>query len=252
MPLRTPLMAGNWKMHKTTSEAEALAAEIVRAVPHEGIEVIIAPPYTALSAVRRVVAGSAVKLGAQNLYPAEEGAFTGEISARMLADVGVSYVILGHSERRHILGESDQFIQQKVSAAQKGGLIPILCVGETLDQRQVNEAKNVIAGQLERGLSGFKLADDQSLVIAYEPVWAIGTGHTATPDQAQEVHAFIRFWLKDRFDEGLANSMRILYGGSVNADNAAALLGQLDIDGALVGGASLKAKSFKKIVDAGL
>ncbi|MBW1714001.1 MAG: triose-phosphate isomerase [Deltaproteobacteria bacterium] len=248
MAERTPLMAGNWKMHKTGAEAVALAQAVGRASPSQGVEVMVAPPFTALSLVSQAIKDLPLKLGAQNLYPAGEGAFTGEISPKMLADLGVDYVILGHSERRQILGEEDGFIRQKVEAALAQGLRPILCCGETLDQRQAGQTEVVIEGQLEKGLAGLELEDGQDLVVAYEPIWAIGTGQTASPDQAQEVQGHIRSWLVARFNKEVAKAIRILYGGSVKGDNVKALMAQVDIDGALVGGASLTPEAFLPIV----
>jgi triosephosphate isomerase len=240
-------MAGNWKMHKTLSQARELARTMVQEIDPAGAEVMLAPPFTALAAIKEVIQGSPVKLGAQNLYPAPEGAFTGEISAPMLLDLGVEYVILGHSERRHVMGETDGFIRDKVLSALEGGLSPILCVGEKLEEREEGRTMEVVEGQLEKGLAG--LAGDRSgrLVIAYEPVWAIGTGRTATPGIAQEVHAGIRSWLAARFNKDLASGTRILYGGSVKGDNVKALMAETDIDGALVGGASLTAEGFLPI-----
>jgi len=247
-PGRRPLMAGNWKMHKTTGQARDLASALVAGAKDDRVEVMIAPPFTALATVAGVLAGSPVQLGAQNLYPAPEGAYTGEVSPAMLVDLGVSYAILGHSERRQIFGESDEFIRQKVAAALEAGLKPVLCVGETLDQRRAGETTAVVEGQLHNCLKGLEAGSAGSLTIAYEPVWAIGTGQTATAAQAEEVHRFIRTWLAGRFDNGLANSVRILYGGSVKADNVRELMSEPDIDGALVGGASLDARSFLAIV----
>ena len=248
MSERTALMAGNWKMHLTTAKAAELATEVGRGAPDQGVEVMVAPPFTALAAVAQAVKGLPVKLGAQNLYPAPEGAFTGEVSAPMLADLGVAYVILGHSERRHILGESDAFIRDKVAAAREGGLIPVLCCGELLEDREAGKTMEVIKTQLEQGLKDIAVESPQDLVLAYEPVWAIGTGKTATPEIAQEVHGRIREWLAGRYNKDLAKGVRILYGGSVKGSNVKALMAEEDIDGALVGGASLTAEAFLPIV----
>lgn len=249
MAERTPLMAGNWKMHLLTAEAAELARSIDQAARQApGVEVMLAPPFTALAAVGRALADGPVALGAQNVYPADKGAFTGEVSPPMLIDAGARYVIIGHSERRQIFGESDGFINQKAAAVLAAGLRPVLCVGESLDDRQADRTEAVVLGQLEAGLSEIKLASGDDLVVAYEPIWAIGTGLTASPDQAQEVHAAIRKWLENRFNKGIANSMRILYGGSVNETNVRELMARPDLDGALVGGASLKAESFSAIV----
>ncbi len=244
---RTPLIAGNWKMYKTKAEAVALAEAVANSVV-DGVEVMIAPPFTSLAPVAEAIAGTKLKLGAQNLYPSGQGARTGEICPEMLTDLGVSYVIVGHSERRQFMTETDEFIRDKVAAALEAGLIPVLCVGESLEQREAGQTEAVIEDQLARNLAGIELASGLELVVAYEPVWAIGTGRTAAPEQAQEVHDFIRRWLADRFDKGLANSLRILYGGSVNAGNVRELMAQPDLDGALVGGASLEAESFSAIV----
>lgn len=244
---RLPLMAGNWKMNLTEAQAVALAEAIAAGSPTQGVEVMLAPTFTALSAVGRALAKTQVKLGAQNLYPAGDGAFTGEISPLMLTDLGADYVILGHSERRHIMGEEDEFIRDKVEAAQANGLIPVLCCGEQLEDRQAGKTMAVIEAQLEGGLNGLEFTSGAELVIAYEPVWAIGTGQTATPEMAQEVHAKIRSWLEKRFNKGLANEIRILYGGSVKKGNVKALMAEADIDGALVGGASLTAEAFLPI-----
>ena len=244
----TPLIAGNWKMHKTLAEARDLAREIVRGVgPATRAEVVLAPPYTALSAVAAELTGSAVKLAAQDAFWEEKGAFTGAIAPGMLADVGCSYVIVGHSERRQLFGETDETVNRKVKAVLAAGLGPIMCVGETLAEREAGRTFPVVETQVLSGLAGFPVAERERLVMAYEPVWAIGTGKTATPQQAQEVHRLIR----DLLSEVLGTAaIRILYGGSVTPDNAATLLAEPDLDGALVGGASLKAASFLGIIAA--
>lgn len=249
MSERLPMIAGNWKMHKTRADGVALAEAVsCAAAEAEGVEVMIAPPFTALSEVGRAISAGPVMLGAQNIHPAEQGAFTGEISAAMLKDVGVSYVLTGHSERRHIMGESDAFIREKTAAALAAGLRPVLCIGETLEQRQTGQTSGVLTGQLEAGLAGLEPDDGQALVIAYEPVWAIGTGQTASPETAQQAHALIRSRLAARYGNGLAKQIRILYGGSVNGGNVKDLMARPDIDGALVGGASLTAEDFSVIV----
>jgi len=245
--LRRLLIAGNWKMHKTVPEALELVRELKTLV--SGVtdrDILVCPPFTALYPVGRELKGSNIALGGQNMFYEEEGAFTGEISPLMLKDVGCSYVILGHSERRHIFGETDELINRKVISAAEHGLIPILCVGETLEEREAGETEKVVERQVREGLKG--LSSESELVIAYEPVWAIGTGKTATPELAQEVHSFIRSILSDLFGREKAEGIRILYGGSVKPQNAKGLLEMPDIDGALVGGASLKAESFAKIV----
>jgi len=245
--LRRLLIAGNWKMNKTVPEALELVRELKERL--KGVEdrdVLVCPPFTALYPVGRELLGSSILMGAQNMFYEEKGAFTGEISPVMLKDVGCSYVILGHSERRHIFGESDELINRKVISAVNHDLIPILCIGETLEERERGETRQVVERQVREGLKGLKPEDE--FVIAYEPVWAIGTGRSATPEMAQEVHAFIREVLTGLFGREKAKGIRILYGGSVKPENAKGLLEMPDIDGALVGGASLKAESFSKIV----
>ena len=245
--MRRLLIAGNWKMNKTVPEALELVRELKERL--KGVEdrdVLVCPPFTALYPVGRELEGSSILMGAQNMFYEEKGAFTGEISPVMLKDVGCSYVILGHSERRHIFGESDELINKKVISAVNHDLIPILCVGETLEEREKGETRQVVERQVREGLKGLKPEDE--FVIAYEPVWAIGTGRSATPEMAQEVHAFIREVLTELFGKEKAEGVRILYGGSVKPENAKGLLEMPDIDGALVGGASLKAESFSAIV----
>jgi triosephosphate isomerase len=250
-PNRKPLIAGNWKMNTDLAGGPKLAAEVAAAAKPDGAaEVLVCPPFPYLSAVGKVLVGSPVKLGAQDCYFEKSGAFTGEVSVSMLKDVGCSYVILGHSERRHVIGETDALINKKVTAALAGGLTPILCVGETLGERDGGKTFDVVAGHLTGGLAGLSAADAAKVVIAYEPVWAIGTGRNATPAQAQEVHAFIRGKLASMYDAATAAKVRVQYGGSVKPDNAAKLLGQADVDGALVGGASLKSSDFVAILKA--
>jgi len=245
--MRKPLIAGNWKMHKTVPEAVSLVKELKELLTEiKDREVLVCPPFTAIYAVKSEIEGSPIKLGAQNMFYEEKGAFTGEISPLMLKDLGCSYVILGHSERRHIFGETDELINKKVASAVKHGLVPILCVGELLEERESGKTKSVVERQLLGGLKGLKEGDE--FVIAYEPVWAIGTGKTATPEQAQEVHKFIRELLAENFGREKAERVRILYGGSVKPENIKGLMEMPDIDGALVGGASLRADSFAKIV----
>ena len=253
--MRQKFVAGNWKMHTTTAEARLLARAIVDGIRNmEGrVSVAVCPPFPYLAAVGEILKGSRVALGAQNLYPEKEGAFTGEVSPTMLLDLGCKYVILGHSERRHILGESDTFINQKVRVALAAGLDVILCIGETLDQREADQTKAVLDRQLIQGLAGVSANILSRLTIAYEPVWAIGKpGHGATPEQAQEAHAAIRHRFGQMFDEKSAKMLVIQYGGSVKPDNAAAILGRPDVDGALIGGASLHADQFLAIVRAGI
>jgi triosephosphate isomerase len=246
---RIPLIAGNWKLHKTVAESLELATAIKNSVgPLRDVEVAIAPVFTALHAVGKKLEGSPVALCAQDCFWEEQGAWTGEVSAKLLADVGCRYVIVGHSERRQHFGETDGAVNLKAKAVLKSRLRPIVCVGETLAEREAGETFGRIGAQLEGSLAGLTADDMRETVIAYEPVWAIGTGRVATTQQAQEVHAFIRGRLQERFGNAVAEAVRIQYGGSVKADNAAGLLGQPDIDGALVGGASLKADDFLKIV----
>ncbi len=253
-PSRTPLIAGNWKMYHGGPSSVPLAqgvAEIARAMAGSGgrkVDIVVAPPFTALAAVADSIDGSPVKLAAQNLYPKAEGAFTGEISGKFLKDCGCDWVIVGHSERRQYFAETDAFVADKVSAALSSDLLPIVCVGETLAQRESGETLRVVKQQVEAFLDVIAQAS-VSVAIAYEPIWAIGTGKTAGPAEAEEVHAAIRTWLAGKA-QPLADRTRILYGGSVKADNAAALLGCPNVDGALVGGASLDAGSFGAIAKA--
>jgi len=248
--LRVPLIAGNWKMNLHLKEAEALAAEIAGAGGVPLTDLVICPPAVYLAAVRQAIGQSSVGLGAQNCWADPNGAFTGEISTSMLVDLGCNYVILGHSERRQLMGETDRSVNGKLHAALKAGLVPIVCVGETLEQREAEQTVEVVRSQMAGSLAELTADQAAKTVIAYEPVWAIGTGRTATPEQAQEVHADLRKWLSERYNPTVSGQIRILYGGSVKADNAAELMGQTDIDGALVGGASLKADSFLAIARA--
>lgn len=250
--MRRLFIAGNWKMFTTGATAQQLAAAVVRGVGTDSrVSVAVCPPFPYLSRVAEVVRGTLVDLGSQNLYPEKEGAFTGEVSPVMLADVGCRYVIVGHSERRHKLGETDAFINRKVHAALPAGLEVILCVGETLAERDANRTEMVLDTQLTAGLAGLTADSLHRIVVAYEPVWAIGTGRNATPEQAQQAHAFLRRRVGELFGENAAQRLLIQYGGSVKPDNAAALLSQPDVDGALVGGASLNADQFLAIVRAG-
>jgi triosephosphate isomerase len=249
--MRKKFIAGNWKMYKDAIGAELLAAEVVQGVGSTPrADVALCPPFPYLSRVFQAVKSSPVALGAQNVYPENEGAYTGETSPRMLVDVGCTYVIVGHSERRHGLGETDAFINRKVHAALTAGLKPILCIGETLDERKANRTNEVLAGQLAGSLANISAEQLASVVIAYEPVWAIGTGVVATPEQAQEAHAFVRQQVGKLCGADAAQRLLIQYGGSVKPDNAATLLKLPDVDGALVGGASLKAGDFLKIIAA--
>ncbi|MFN8544614.1 MAG: triose-phosphate isomerase [Candidatus Binatia bacterium] len=246
---RVPLLAGNWKMHCTRAEATALARALAERVGRvTGREVLVAPPFTALEAVAAAIAGTAIRLAAQNVHWEAKGAFTGEISTAMLRDVGCTHVIIGHSERRQYFGETDETVAKRVGAALAAGLTPIVCVGETLAEREAGATAAVIQRQIAGGLAGRSAADLDRCVVAYEPVWAIGTGRTATPAQAQEVHAAIRAQLAGLGGAALATRVRILYGGSVKADNVDTLMREPDIDGALVGGASLDVAAFARIV----
>ncbi|MDY0311363.1 MAG: triose-phosphate isomerase [Desulfobacterales bacterium] len=249
MSQRIPFIAGNWKMHKTAGEAARTARDLVaRLGAVSDVEVMIAPPYTALDAVGREVKGSPVKLGAQNLFWADEGAYTGEVAGGMLIDLGCRFVLIGHSERRQYFGETDETVHRRIAAALRHGLAPVMCIGETEAQREAGETFSVLDKQIADGLKD-QISDGlETLVLAYEPVWAIGTGKTATTDQAQEAHRFIRGKLAKQFGESLAERTRILYGGSVKPENIAELMAMPDIDGALVGGASLKAETFANIV----
>jgi len=248
---RKYLIAGNWKMNLTSDEAAELVREIVQNVGQQmDVEVVVCPPFTALSRVAPLLEGGTVKLGAQNMHPAVSGAFTGEISAEMLRSHFASYVILGHSERRSLFGETDTFVNEKVHAAIKNQLKPILCVGESLAEREAGATLGVIERQLEGGLRDIDGEATAGIVVAYEPVWAIGTGKVATPEQAQKVHAFIRGWLENRYDKSASQKMRLLYGGSMKPSNARELLAQMDIDGGLIGGAALEANSFVDLVTA--
>jgi triosephosphate isomerase len=244
-----PFVCGNWKLHKTIAESLELATAIKNAVgPVRDVEVAVAPVFTALHAVAKRLEGSAVSVAGQDCFWEDHGAWTGEVSCKLLADVGCKYVIIGHSERRQHFGELDAACNLKVRAALRNGLGPILCVGETDKERDAGETFGRIATQLDGGLDGFARGDAHKLTVAYEPVWAIGTGRTASPQQAEEVHAFIRGRLAEKLGSDGAEQVRIQYGGSVKPDNAALLLAQPNIDGALVGGASLKADDFLKIV----
>jgi triosephosphate isomerase len=244
---RTPFLAANWKMNKTVAEARAFADAFLPLVKGlDGVEVALAPPATALHALGEALAGSAVALAAQNVHPEPSGAFTGEVSTGMLAELGCRYVIVGHSERRTLFGESDADVAGKARALLAAGLRPIVCLGETLEQREADRTLAVCESQLEGSLAGIEADRAAELVLAYEPVWAIGTGRTATPEIAQEVHGFVREWLTGRFGSG-GRTVRIQYGGSMKPDNAAELLAQPDIDGGLVGGASLDPESFARV-----
>jgi len=248
---RRKFIAGNWKMNTSRAEGISLASAIAAKVgASSNVEVAVCPPAVYLEAVGQAAKNSAVGLGAQNCYHEAKGAFTGEVSPQMLRDIGCTYVILGHSERRQYFKESNQDVNRKLRSALGAGLVPIVCVGETLDQRQAGQTAAVVREQIEGSLAGLSADELPKVVIAYEPIWAIGTGVVATPEQAEEVHADLRKLLESRYNSAVASQVRIQYGGSVNAENAASLLKQPNIDGALVGGASLKADSFLAIVAA--
>jgi triosephosphate isomerase len=256
---RKLFIAGNWKMNTSRAVSTALAKALVARIGKvTRVDLAVAPPFVYLPAVAEAIAGSGIALAAQNLFYEDDGAFTGEVSAAMLKDVGCRYVIVGHSERRHVIGETDETVNRKVLKALAGGMDVILCIGELLSQREADQTSDVVARQVKIGLEGVgrdcpggkALAD--RLTLAYEPVWAIGTGRTASPDQAQEVHAMVRGLIAEMYGPGTAEAMRIQYGGSVKPSNARELLAQDDVDGALVGGASLKADDFAAIVEAGI
>ena len=249
MSTRRPLIAGNWKMYKTIAQAQETTRELIeRTAAVDGVDMMIAPPFTAVGPVAYLAKNSRVAVGAQDLFWEKEGAYTGEIAPEMLAEAGCRYVIIGHSERRQHFGETDDTVNRKIAAALEAGLVPILCIGESEAQRDADETFSVLDKQVKRGLKDLFAKDLQELVVAYEPIWAIGTGKTATSEQAQAVHRFLRQLLTDLFDETFAQSVRILYGGSVKPDNITELMSMEDIDGALVGGASLKAETFAQIV----
>lgn len=247
--MRRRIIAGNWKMNKTRDEAVDLVGDLKETLADAGdVEVVVCPPFTALDAVREALRGSNIELGAQNMHWEEEGAYTGEISPLMLRSLGCMYVILGHSERRTYFGETDETVNRKVKSAMANGLLPIICVGETLEERDAGKTEEVVVRQTEAALSGVKTNGAERIVIAYEPVWAIGTGRNASADEANRVIHLIRQSVAEVFNERIAQEVRIQYGGSVKPQNIADFLGQPDIDGALVGGASLDAASFAAIV----
>jgi triosephosphate isomerase len=251
--MRKPFVAGNWKMNTDASGSVELARSISSRISEPAdtkATVAVFPPFVYLQSVVKAVSATSVGVGAQDVYFEANGAYTGEISTSMLKDVGCTYCLCGHSERRHVIGESDELVNKKLTAAIGGGLLPILCVGELLSEREDSKTNEVVTRQLKNGLSGLSDEKVSAVTVAYEPVWAIGTGLTATPEQAQEVHGFIRKLLSEMFDDELADGVRIQYGGSVKPDNAAELMAQPDIDGLLVGGASLKADSFLAIIQA--
>ena len=250
--MRKPVIAGNWKLYKTSREAVDLITRLIPEVKNNrGVDIIVAPVFTSLANVKDAISGTNIMLAAQDCYWEDEGAFTGEVSPKMLLDAGCSHVIIGHSERRQYFGETDETVNRKIKAALKTGLTILFCVGETLAERDAEKTFEVLRKQFAGGLSGITKEELLKIIIAYEPVWAIGTGKTASDDQAQEAHAFIRTLLAELYDKTTSNKIRILYGGSVKPENIKGLMLQKDIDGALVGGASLKAESFAAIVNFG-
>ncbi len=247
--MRKPFIAGNWKMNMNAAGAVSLAGGLVKELDGvDSVDVAVCPPFVYLQAVSAALSTSNIALGAQNVYFEKNGAFTGEISCDMLKDIGCAYVIIGHSERRHVMGEADELINRKITAAINSGLLPIFCVGELLEERNAGTTNDVVTRQVKNGLAGICKERIQAVTIAYEPVWAIGTGLTATPEQAQEVHLMIRGLLTDMYDGDIAQSLRIQYGGSAKPANTADLMSQPDVDGLLVGGASLKVNDFAAMV----
>ncbi|MDD2556678.1 MAG: triose-phosphate isomerase [Desulfuromonadaceae bacterium] len=248
--MRKPLIAGNWKLHKTINEAKDLAKTLcTKLADVHNTDIVLAPSFTAISAVAEICQESTIKVGGQNCFPEPQGAFTGEVSAAQLNDAGCTYVILGHSERRQLFGEDDAFINAKIHAVLRAGMSAILCVGETLEQREQGDLFEVLGAQVRNGLKDVNDTQMEHVVIAYEPIWAIGTGKTASSDDAAEVHAYIRGLLQGVFSPAVAQNTRIIYGGSVKPDNISELMAQADIDGALVGGASLNAADFAAIAN---
>ncbi|MEN8127152.1 MAG: triose-phosphate isomerase [Planctomycetota bacterium] len=247
--MRKPFIAGNWKMNMNSASAVSLAAGLAKELDGlDTVDVAVCPPFVYLQSAASALSASNIALGSQNVYFEEKGAFTGEISCDMLKDVCCTYAIVGHSERRHVMGETDALINKKVSAAINSGLLPILCVGELLEEREAGTTSEVVAAQIKNGLAGIDAERVQAVTVAYEPVWAIGTGLTATPEQAQEVHAMIRGLLAEMYGDDIAQTLRIQYGGSAKPGNTAELMAQPDVDGLLVGGASLKVEDFAAMV----
>lgn len=253
MSSRTPIMAGNWKMHKTPAETKDLVTELAAGLAGRSYEceVVVAPPYTSIPAAVAAAAATAIRVAGQNLYWEDKGAFTGEISGEMLRAAGCTAVLVGHSERRRLFGESDETVRLRIEAAMRWDLIPFFCLGETIEEREAGETFNVVRRQLKEGLKGLRPPDAGRIVLAYEPVWAIGTGHTASPEQAQEVHAFLRRETASLLGKEFAAHVRILYGGSMKPSNVKALMSCEDVDGGLVGGASLKSADFLSIIREG-
>ena len=249
--MRRLLIAGNWKMNKGPAETESLLVALKEEIPEvpETIDVLVCPPMISIPTAKSTLQGYAANVGAQNVYFEDSGAFTGEVSLPMLKQAGVTHVIIGHSERRQIFGETDEMVNKKTIKARQENVIPVVCVGETLEQRNAGNHVDIVAAQVEKALDGISAKDLENVVIAYEPIWAIGTGETASPQQAQEMHAEIRQMLANQFDDEAAEQVRILYGGSMKPHNAEELLEQPDVDGGLIGGASLKADSFSAIIN---
>jgi len=249
--MRNIVIAGNWKMHKSNKEAKELVEGLLCSTKNiSKTKMIVCPPFTALSLISDLTKNSAIEVGAQNMYWESQGAFTGEISAEMIKSTGATYVIIGHSERRQFFGETDETVNKKLKAALHAGLKPIVCIGESLDEREAGVTNDVVGNQVEKGLVGIDAESMNNIIIAYEPIWAIGTGKTATPEQAQDVHKFIRSILEKLYNKNVSDNFVIQYGGSVKPANAGELLSQPDIDGALVGGACLTADSFAGIIKA--
>ena len=246
--MRKPIIAGNWKMNKTPAEAVALVTELIPLVKDAKCDVVVCPPAVDLAPVSEAVKGTNIKVGAQNIHWAESGAFTGEISGAMLKELKVEYVVVGHSERRQYFGETDETVNKRVAAALAHRIRPIVCVGETLEERETGKTEEVLFRQITEGLKGFKSKDFDKIVIAYEPVWAIGTGKTATKEEADETIGYIRRTIAKKFSKNIAEKVRIQYGGSMNPKNASELMSMPEIDGGLIGGASLKAEDFAKVV----
>ena len=250
--MRKPVIAGNWKLYKTTKEAVELITDLIPAVKqNQDVEIVVAPVFTVLAGIKQAIAGTNIMLAGQDCFWEEEGAFTGEVSPKMLLDAGCTHVIIGHSERRQFFGETDETVNKKLKAAMKAGLTVLFCIGETLSERESGNTFAVLKKQVAGGLAGISMDQLGRVIIAYEPVWAIGTGKTATDNQAQEAHTFIRRVVAESYDRAAGDKIRILYGGSVKPENIRGLMAQPDIDGALVGGASLKAESFSALVNYG-
>ncbi len=253
--MRKPFVAGNWKMNTDSQSSVSLAGGIASGssgIAGRSVDIAVFPPFVYLSSVIKALNTSNIAVGAQDVYFEQNGAFTGEISVSMLKDIGCTYALCGHSERRHVIGETDELINKKVTAAISGGLLPVLCVGELLEERKASQTNEVVTRQVKNGLDGLSVEKVSAVTIAYEPVWAIGTGLTATPEQAQQAHELVRKLLAEMYDDQLAEEIRILYGGSVKPENAAELMRQQDVDGSLVGGASLKTDDFLAIIKAAL